>query len=305
MSRLNALARISDRDLILRILRVIGVNTSTPADLASQLASSPTAVETLQEAGVGLGSKEFLLTEQANGTTTTYPITAVDDVAGKFTIAGDHTDKFVGTGYGIVTEFGVVGSTGNNGAYGVLSVTLNGGNTEIVVNDPNNPGNPLTLPDDTVDGTITMTRVVHTATFDLSGKRVNVRNVALYGISAWASGGLRLNIGDENYAQGFFKDYSLRKVEGPQDTTDGGDGVSGAPFSYKSWANNDDPASDYNLNYASSFDDSGAGKVYEEGAVITIELIQTFAEAPIVPTGSTIVEVRYRVGATPTAATVS
>ncbi len=57
-----------------------------------------------------------------------YAITAIDQAADTFTIAGNHTDYFIED-----ATFDVQGSTNNNGKWTVESSTFTGGNTVISV----------------------------------------------------------------------------------------------------------------------------------------------------------------------------
>ncbi|MFA5186806.1 MAG: hypothetical protein WC551_10040 [Patescibacteria group bacterium] len=78
--------------------------------------------------------------------TNEYPITAVDQANGKFTVAGHHLAEFPNG-----SEFTVFGSTGNDDGYTVANCveTVPGvGPTVITVNAP------VPLPDATVDGTL-------------------------------------------------------------------------------------------------------------------------------------------------------
>jgi len=59
-----------------------------------------------------------------------YAVTAVSTGAKKFTVAGDHAADFP-TGYHLT----VAGSTANDSTYTVVSATLVGGNTEVVVSE--------------------------------------------------------------------------------------------------------------------------------------------------------------------------
>lgn len=68
-----------------------------------------------------------------------YAITGVNQGTKTFTVAGDQTGNFAPA-----DELRVYGSTGNNDIYTIVSVTLNTGNTDIVVTEA--------IPDATVDG---------------------------------------------------------------------------------------------------------------------------------------------------------
>ena len=70
-----------------------------------------------------------------------FAITGVNQGAKTFTIAGDQTSKIAAN-----DKIRVDGSTNNDGIYNVVSSTLNGGNTDIVVTE--------TIQDGTVDGEI-------------------------------------------------------------------------------------------------------------------------------------------------------
>lgn len=91
-------------------------------------------------------------------------ITAVNQGAKRFTVAGDHVAD-----YPAGTPLTVSGSTGNDGSYTIASVTLSAGNTLIVVNEAISDGTPdgtashndetaivvsEALPDSTIDGWI-------------------------------------------------------------------------------------------------------------------------------------------------------
>lgn len=72
-------------------------------------------------------------------------ITGIDQGAKTFTIAGDFSTGQIGA------MLNINGSTGNDGKYTVSSVTLNAGNTDIVVDEA--------IPDATVDGTLSSTNL--------------------------------------------------------------------------------------------------------------------------------------------------
>jgi hypothetical protein len=77
----------------------------------------------------------------AGGVTTLFAITAVNQGAKRFTIAGDFVAQFPAG-----STFTIVGSAANDGGYTIVSSTLNAGNTEIVVSE--------TVPDGTASGSI-------------------------------------------------------------------------------------------------------------------------------------------------------
>jgi len=71
-----------------------------------------------------------------------HAITGADDTTNTLTIAGDHV-----VDYTPEQPLRITGSTGNDGAYTLLSATLNGSDTELVLLEA--------LADDTADGTVT------------------------------------------------------------------------------------------------------------------------------------------------------
>jgi hypothetical protein len=66
--------------------------------------------------------------EGLGGTSTLFPITAVNTGAKRFTIAGNFATEFPAQ-----SRFSIVGSAANDGTYTIVSATNNGANTDIVV----------------------------------------------------------------------------------------------------------------------------------------------------------------------------
>lgn len=79
--------------------------------------------------------------EGNGGTSTLFPITAVNQGLKRFTIAGELADNFPTN-----NRFTVVNSTGNDGEYSILSATDSAGSTLIIVTED--------IPDATADGSI-------------------------------------------------------------------------------------------------------------------------------------------------------
>jgi len=93
------------------------------------------------------GENRGLRFEIKNDLFTDYPITGISSALDVFTIANDQTEFFA-TG----DVFNVVGSTGNDDvAFTIVSVALNGGDTDIEVTSDDSSG---LIPDSTEDGSI-------------------------------------------------------------------------------------------------------------------------------------------------------
>ncbi len=115
----------------------------------------------------------------------TFAITAVDQGAKTFTIAGDKTALT-----GLQTSIVVAGSTGNDGSYTVASLTLVTGNTVVAVNEA--------ISDATVDGTLTTATQLGIALTSIVPAILNSNPIvtSLSGLSS-AIGGSALILGQQ------------------------------------------------------------------------------------------------------------
>jgi hypothetical protein len=92
-------------------------------------------------------SQEYLYDLQLRNTLT-YAITALNQGAKTFTVAGDRR-KLFSLNTAPATTIAITGSTGNNATYTVLGVAYTGGNTVITVSEA--------IPNATVDGSVNVT----------------------------------------------------------------------------------------------------------------------------------------------------
>lgn len=263
--------------------------------------------------GTSLQVTEILVTEQATSVAP-LAVTGADDVAGTFTVAGDHAALFPAGSY-----FEVNGSTANDGFYRVISAAFGGGATTVTVETG-------TFADSTANGTITPSSYV--ATVDMAaGSLVHAIHAFNLGAGGWAADEATLRIMDNltiaaQLDSPYYDGLDLKAWANPynigSDLHDDpgwalgtnsansdngsiyGSGILGtADFHFS-------PAGDNTTlpNLAAKFERSstGPGVLYQVDDVVTVSVIAHSASEPIVPAGVLLVRVLYWPPATRVAA---
>lgn len=246
--------------------------------------------------GAGLTSAEFLFTEIATVSTTTYAITAVDTTGGKFTVAGDHRSLFP-----VGAWFSVTDSTGNNGSWPVYDVQFVGGNTVVTTDPISNP---------------TAAGVLHPpylASLTLPAGSV-LDDIRVFLIAPWAADATSFAAGTEDgsvFYNGFGMEsasgFAAYDVNAPKASGTGqnyyqvtGDGL-GADNAGKGAATFHKVAgSSGNVSLADSF--NGPGARFATETILQLSQVTFIASPPVVPTGIALVKVTYWPPVTPTPA---
>lgn len=130
--------------------------------------------------------------EEQPGDGQSFPVVAVSQGDGTFSVAGDHTDVLFMPGGNVV----ISGSTGNDGEYDTLSATYDSGSNRTIVTTDTD------IPDGTVDGTLTAP-VIYTATVVL-GANTAVEWVFVQTTVPYDSDAAYMQIGDESSPAAFF-----------------------------------------------------------------------------------------------------